>query len=457
MAKLKSSDLGKLSIDRLLFLQGLPAGIGILVMSLNIVIDTIFVGNWIGSNAIAAINVVLPATIFLSAMGMAIGVGGGSIISRALGANNYEKAYKTFGNEIVLTITSVSILVLLGLIFNDWLVPRLGGKGQIFEPAKTYYNIILYGVPIQALAMMGSNTLRSEGKPRHAMIALIFPSITNIIGDYLLIKVFGMGMAGAALATTLSYVTSFGYILWCFTSQISELKIKVSHLRLDKSIVKEISGLGLVTFARQGVVSLVYLIVNNLLFNMGGESAVAVYGIVGRLMMFALFPVLGVTQGFVPIAGYNYGANKPRRVHESIKKAVLYACLLAIVIFGIIQLFAPNISAAFTDDTNVLSKAPNRMCWVFAATPIISLQLIGAAYFQAIGKATPALFLTLTRQGFFFIPLVLILPNYFEEMGIWYSFPIADILSTVVTAIFLNHEIKRDLIPREKQMTSPKG
>src|SRR5699024_9880778 len=181
--------------------------------------------------------------------------------------------------------------------------------------AKIYYKIILYGVPILALNMMASNSMRAEGKPRYAMIGMIIPSVTNILGDYLLIKVFDYGMAGAAWATTLSYVVSFVYFLWFFKSGISELKIRFSHLGLNKVILKEISGLGFVTLSRQAVVSVVYLIMNNILFDMGGESSVAVYAIIGRMLMFALSPVLGVTQGFLPIAGYNYGARNPHRVH----------------------------------------------------------------------------------------------------------------------------------------------
>jgi len=447
MAQVKSSELGTESISRLLFKQGLPSAIGILVMSLNIVVDTIFVGNWIGSTAIAAINVVLPVSFFISALGMAIGVGGGSVISRALGARDYEKASKTFGNEIMLNLSLVSFMVFGGLYFVDDLIPTFGGKGNIFEPAKIYYQIILYGVPILALNMMGSNTMRAEGKPRYAMVAMIVPSIINLIGDYLLIKVFDFGMAGAAWATTLSYVFSFIYMLWFFTSGSSELKLQWKYLLPDKKVLKEISALGLVTLARQAVVSVVYLIMNNILFNLGGESAVAVYAIIGRMLMFALFPVLGITQGFLPIAGFNYGAKKVERVHESINKAILYACIMAVFIFAGIQIFAPSIAAIFTKDAHVLNEAPAAMRWVFAAIPIIALQLIGAAYFQAIGKAKPALFLTLTRQGFFFIPLVLILPYFFGELGVWISFPIADTLSTIVTGFYLNREIKRNLKP----------
>lgn len=449
MSKVSSTDLGTEPIGKLLFKQGLPSAIGILVMSLNIVIDTIFVGNWIGSLAIAAINVVLPVSFFISALGMAIGVGGGSVISRALGSGNYKKARKTFGNEIALTLILVSVLVLVGLVFVDQLIPAFGGKGDIFEPAKIYYQIILYGVPILAFNMLGSNTMRAEGKPRFAMFAMIIPSVINILGDYLLIKVFDFGMAGAAWATSISYVFSFIYMLWFFTSGKSELFLKWSDFLPERKILKEISSLGFVTLSRQAVVSVVYLIMNNILFDLGGEPAVAVYAIIGRMLMFALFPVLGITQGFLPIAGYNYGAGKPLRVHESIRKAILYACIMAIFIFAGIQFFAKDIAAVFTQEELILREAPNAMRWVFAAIPIIALQLIGAAYFQAIGKARPALLLTLTRQGFFFIPLVLILPRFFGEFGVWISFPLADTLSTLVTAYFLNREIQSDLKPRE--------
>lgn len=454
MPTIKSSDLGKLSINKLLFRQGLPASIGILVMSLNIVVDTIFVGNWIGATAIAAINVVLPVSFFIAALGMAIGVGGSSIISRALGADNYGKALKTFGNQITVTLILTSIMVIVGLIFVDTFIPAFGGKGEIFNPAKIYYQIILYGVPILALTMMGNTAIRAEGKPKYAMIAMIIPSVGNILGDYILIKWFDMGMAGAAWASTGSYVLSLLYNIWFFLSDRSELKISLSHFGLDLPILKEMGALGFVTLSRQAVKSVMYLLVNNILFKLGGTASVASYAIIGRMLMFALFPILGVMQGFLPIAGYNYGAQKPARVHESINKAILYACILALIIFGGIQIFPQAIASVFTKDTEVLSKAPSAMQWVFAATPIVGFQLIGAAYFQAIGKATPALLLALTRQGFFFIPLVLILPHYFGEFGVWLSFCSADALSAIVTAYFLNREIRTDLKPKETKVAS---
>lgn len=444
--KISSQDLGTKPIKKLLIKQSVPAAIGILVMSLNILVDTIFVGNWIGSIAIAAINVVLPVSFFIAALGMSIGVGGSSIISRALGANNKEKALKTFGNQITLTLLFTVAFASFGLLYVDDIIPAFGGKGAIFDPAKIYYKIVLYGVPFLGLCMMGNTAIRAEGKPKFAMYAMMIPSIGNLVLDYLFINVLDYGMAGAAWATTGSYMLCIGFIIWYFLSNKSELKIDASHLKLQKNIVSEIASLGFVTLARQAVVSITYLFMNNILYNLGGETSVTAYAIVGRMLMFALFPVFGITQGFLPIAGYNYGAENYSRVRKTINTAIGYATVLATTIFILLMVFPEQITRLFTSDVDVLKEAPNDMRWVFAMTPIIAVQLIGAAYFQAIGKAIPALLLTLTRQGFFFIPLILILPNFYGEMGVWMSFPISDILATVVTAFFLNREIRKTLV-----------
>ncbi|MCX7548988.1 MATE family efflux transporter [Xanthomarina sp. F1114] len=451
MANVSSQDLGTQPIGKLLIKQAVPASIGILVMSLNILVDTIFVGNWIGPTAIAAINVVLPVSFFIAALGMAIGIGGSSIISRALGGDKKEKALRTFGNQITLTLLFTVSMACFGLYYVDSIIPAFGGKGAIFEPAKIYYVIVLYGVPFLGLCMMGNAVIRAEGKPKFAMYAMMIPSVGNLILDYVFINVLDYGMAGAAWATTISYLLCFAFVLWFFLSKNSELKINLSDFILHKTVVSEIASLGFVTLSRQAVVSITYLFMNNILYDLGGETSVTAYAIVGRMLMFALFPVFGITQGFLPIAGFNYGALKYSRVREVINTALKYAMILASVIFVLLMVFPEAITRLFTQDAEVLKETPSAMRWVFAATPIVAVQLIGAAYFQAIGKAIPALFLTLTRQGFFFIPLILILPKYFGELGVWMSFPISDVLSTLVTAYFLNKEVKSTLIVRSEE------
>jgi len=440
-----SASFGTQAIPRLLIKQAVPASIGILVMSLNILIDTIFVGQWIGANAIAAINVVLPVSFFIAALGMAIGLGGSSIISRSLGSDDIEKATKTFGNQIVLTFSLTISFVIFGLLFVDSIVPAFGGKGALNEPAKIYYTIVLYGVPVLGYCMMGNNVIRAVGKPKSAMYAMMLPSISNLTLDYLLIYVFDFGMHGAAWATSLSYCVCALYILFFFNSNHSELHPKISDFKLDAGISKEIGALGSVTLARQGVISLSVLLVNNLLFGLGGESAVAIYAIISRLLMFSLFPVLGITQGFIPIAGFNYGAKNKKRVEQVIRTALLYATGFATLVFLMINIFSNSIGSIFTSELSVLEKAPAAIRWVFVATPIVGVQLIGAAYYQAIGKALPALLLSLTRQGFFFIPLLYILPSFLGINGVWLAFPIAELLSAIVTSCFLGYELRKYL------------
>ena len=441
-----SNSFSSESIGKLLIKQALPASIGILVMSLNILIDTIFVGHWIGSQAIAAINVVLPVSFFIAALGMAIGIGGSSIISRALGANDKSKALLTFGNQVNMTIILTLILVFFGLNFIDNIIPVFGGRGTIFEPAKIYYRIVLYGVPFLALSMMGNTVIRAEGKPKFAMYAMMIPSVTNLLFDYIFINIMDLGMMGAAWATTGSYILCFIFIFWFFISDNSEMKVLIHHFKLKKSIVYQISSLGSVTLSRQAVVSITYLLMNNILFDFGGETSITSYAIVSRMLMFALFTIFGITQGFIPIAGYNYGAKNYYRVKQIIRISIIYAMIIAFFVFVLLIGFPELITRIFTTDPLVIEKTPTAMRWVFAATPIIAIQLIGAAYFQAIGKATPALLLTLSRQGFFFIPLIFILPLWYGELGVWIAFPVSDVLSTSLTAYVLYREVSVKLI-----------
>lgn len=440
-----ADELGTQDIKKLLIKQAVPSSIGILFMSINILIDTIFVGQWIGSLAIAAVTVVLPITFFISSLGMAIGVGGGSVLSRALGANDREKALLTFGNQIKMTFLLASIFVLFGLVYSDEMLLLFGAKGAILQPAKEFFIPIIISVPFLALCMMGNNVIRAEGKAKFAMIAMIIPAFVNIGLDILFIKYMHLGMFGAALATAISYTTCFLFVLWFFIFK-SEMRLKMRHFKFEKQIIKEITELSFVTFSRQVVVSILSIILNHTLYTYGGEHSVAIYGIISRMLLFALFPILGITQGFLPIAGFNYGAQNHARVKDTVLLSIKYSAVLATIIFVVILIFAKPIVTIFTTDPLVIDQTPEALRWVFAASPIIAVQLIGAAYFQAAGKAKKALLLTLSKQGFFLIPLVLILPNFLGIFGVWIAFPIADILSTLLTGYFLKKEMNTKLI-----------
>ena len=444
MEKETDQELGTKSIPQLIIRQAVPAAFGILFMTVNILIDTIFVGRWIGPLAIAALAVVTPAVFFIGSVGFAIGVGGSSVISRALGDGDKEKAFAAFAHQLLFTAVLTLGLVAVGYIFSEEALAFFGAKGKIFEPAKTFYFPILFAAPLQAFLSMGSAVLRAENRARYAMITIIISAVANVVLDIIFIKVLNWGILGAALATAFSYGLAFLFLLWFFIFK-SSFKLKPKHFSLDWKLSKEITGLSFSTFSRQGVITILSILLNSTLFKHGGENAVTVYGIASRMLMFALFPVNGITEGFLPVAGYNFGAKKFDRVRESIKVSVKYAAFLAVLIYAAILIFAEPIVTLFTEDQNVLKEAPNALRWIFAASPVIALQLIGAAYFQAAGNAKKSLLLTLSKQGFFLIPLILILPQFFGIFGVWVAFPIADVLATVLTAFFLKREMNQKL------------
>ncbi len=441
---ISTEDLGTKEIRKLLIKQAVPASIGILFMTVNILVDTIFVGRWIGSLAIAALTVVMPIAFLIGSIGLAVGVGGSSVLSRALGEGNHEKGHSAFAHQIMITFLLASAIVSVGLFFTDEVLTLFGAKGKILAPAKEFFFPVLLAAPLQALCSMGNTVIRAEDKARFAMLSLIIPSVGNILLDILFIKVFGWGILGAALATALSFVFCFLYVGWFFVFK-SELRLKWHHFSVQPKLVSEISALSATTMSRQGVISILSVLLNNTLFAHGGENAVTIYGIISRMLMFALFPVNGIAEGFAPVSGFNYGAKKYDRVKKAIMTAIKYAGGFAIAIYCVILIFAEQIVTVFTDDPNIIKETPNALRWVFAASPVIAIQLIGSAYFQSAGKALKALLLTLTKQGFFLIPLILILPNYFGIFGVWVSFPIADILATLVTGLFLRNEMTTKL------------
>ncbi len=424
--KHKNSQFGTDPIGKLLLQQAVPAAVGILVLSIYGIVDTIFVGRFVGSLGIATITVVLPITFLISSIGMSIGVGGASIISRAFGDKNPRRAFNTFGNQIGMTLTLALLFVGLSFYFQDGVLKLFGGKGDVLEPSKDYFGIILIGIPFLAWAMMSNNVIRAEGYPKVAMYTLIVPAIFNIILDPIFIVALDMGLKGAAWATTISYMASALYTVWFFVFGKSSMRLKAEWLKPNLNIATEISSLGAVTLARQGTVSILAIVLNNVLFSYGGEMGLSVYGVINRVMMFANFPVLGITQGFVPIVGFNYGARLKGRVHLAIQLALKSSTLIALAIFTLIISFTSPLVQVFTADPELIEQSVPAMRKAFLATPLLAFSLIGSAYFQAVGKPKPALLLALSKQGIFLIPLVYIMPMFFGLEGIWFAFPLAD-------------------------------
>ncbi|WNB16982.1 MATE family efflux transporter [Marivirga arenosa] len=432
-----SDEFGTKPINYLLRKQAIPSAIGILTLSIYGIVDTIFVGNFVGSVGIAAITVVIPITFLISSIGMGIGIGGSSIISRALGSGKPEKANKTFGNQLTLTFILGIFFSISCWLFIEPILMVFGAKGDILQPTIDYFTILLLGIPVLAFAMMSNSIFRAVGYPKVAMVVMIVPAIVNVILDPIFIAVLDWGIKGAAWATTFSYLFSASYAAYYFLKGSTGFKLSKTDFLLDFKLTGEIFSIGAVTIARQGVVSLLFLVLNNSLFKYGGENAIAVYGIINRMMMLVNVPAIGITQGSMPIIGYNYGAEYFKRVSLTLRNAIISATLLSSVIYAGILIFTPQIVSIFTDNTELIEKTVPALRITFLMTPLIAFQLISAAYFQALGKALPALLLTLTKQGFFLIPLLLFLPNFYQLNGIWIAFPIADLMTAIVCMSYL--------------------
>lgn len=429
--KFGSDPLGKL-----LRQQAFPASIGILIMSVYGVVDTIFVGHYVGSVAIGAVTVVIPIVFLMASIGMSIGVGGASVLSRALGKGDRDRALIVFGNQVTLTILFVVLFLFLSFFYTEWAIRLFGGNGAVYDSALEYFEIIVLGVPFFAFSMMSANVIRSEGFPRVAMVLMIIPALLNLILDPVLIVVFEMGLKGAAWATTIAYFGSAIFAVTHFLSKRSMLSLKPKFLRIDLGISFEILSLGSITFARQGVISLLSIVLNNTLFKYGGEHALSIYGMIHRVLMFANFPVLGITQGFIPIVGYNFGSRNKERVRSIVRISIVWASLFSFAIFVLLMVSSNYVAALFTNEEDLIRDTGPAIRTVFLATPLLAVSLIISAYFQAIGRAAPALFLALTKQGFLLIPLVLILPLYYGLNGIWMAFPFADLGAAIISYVY---------------------
>lgn len=442
-------------MSKLLLQQSLPASIGFLVMSFYQMVDVFFVSQYAeGEIAIAAITVVLPITFLISSFGMAIGVGGASVLARALGEGKTNKAQKTFGNQIKLTLGFVLFFVLVGYLFQDQLLRIFGANEEIIPYAKKYFNILLVGLPFLGWAMMTNNVIRAEGKPKVAMLTMIIPALSNIILDYILIYHLNMGIIGAALATSSGYILSGSYTLWFFLSGRSELSLIPDDLKLDIGLIKEITSIGSITLVRQSMFSILAIVLysqlnkwgfiayKHTLGHSGGSHAIAIYGLIRGFTLFVAFPIIGIMQGLMPIVSYNYGAKNWQRVRQSVWLAVKWTTCISVILLSIIATFPQELIGIFTEDKDLLNHTPRVFRLIFISLPIMGIGFIGGAFFQAIGKPIPALVLTLARQGLFMIPLMYILSYFLGLDGVWFSMPLGEILAGTWAGIWLYMRVK---------------
>jgi len=441
---IKNNDfLGKEKISKLLLKMSLPATIGMLVMTLYNIVDSIFIGNWVGSLGLAGVVIIFPFMLLSIAIAQFLGIGAASIISISFGEKNNEKAQKTFGNVMFLVFILGFLIILLGNIFSDQIIYFLGASETIFPYAKDYFSILIFGLGFQLVVAAGNNIIRSQGAAKTAMTVMLIGAGLNLILDPIFIIYLNMGMKGAAWATVISQILSFIFSIHYFFTKKSILKFKLKNFNLEYKIIKSIFIIGIPSFIRQASMSLVAIIVNNSLIFYGTDIAVAAYGIIFRLMMLLIMPGIGILQGSQPIIGYNYGAEKYQRVKETLLLSFKSSTIIITSIFIIIFTFSKTFISLFTSQLELLTYTESIIKIIIIFLPLLGFQLISAGYFQSIGKPKEALLISLLRQVFILIPLILILPLFFNLKGIWFAFPIADLLTTIIIFIIIKREIKK--------------
>ena len=430
------------NLRSLLFKFSLPAITGMVVNALYNMVDTIFVGNGVGPLGIAALTIVFPIQFLMMAIGLMVGIGAASIISRSLGKGEKDMAVNTAGNAMIANMVISVFFMVFAFIFIDELLVFFGASPEVMPYAKDYMSVILLGFIFFSFAISSNNIIRSEGKPRAAMYPMLIGAITNIILDPIFIFVFRMGTRGAAIATIISQIASCTYIIIYLSSNKSIFKFNLRMFAVKFSLIKNILVIGFPTFLMQTIGSAVILIFNRVIIHYGSDLYIAIMGIGFRIITFIQMPIIGVSQGFATIVSFNYGAKNLARVKKILAEAILWTIAIAGPGFLVIMFFPEYLLRLFTSDTDLIIMGMNPIRIVVLFIPIVGLQILGGSFFQAIGRTVPALLITISRQLLLLIPALLILPTFLGLMGVWLAVPVSDFISIIITSTFILKEVR---------------
>lgn len=430
-------ELGSKPVGKLLMQYALPAIIAMTASSLYNMVDSIFIGQGVGALAISGLAVTFPFMNLSAAFGAGVGVGSSSYLSVKLGQRDYSTAQRILGNNITLNIIIGFIFSVVSLIFLDPILYFFGASDQTIPYAREYMIIILLGNIITHLYFGMNAVLRAASKPRQAMYTTIFTVVLNSILDPLFIYTFDMGIRGAAIATILSQMVALVWQTRLFSDKNELLHLKRGIYRLDANIVRNILGIGISPFAMNATACLVSIFVNQRLLEYGGDLAVGAFGIANRVAFIFVMINMGVNQGMQPIAGYNYGAQKYDRLMRVLMLAMIAGTCVTTSGF-IVAEFMPHLCVRlFTNDKVLTDLAVNGIRIMMAAMPIVGYQMIVTNFFQSIGKAKISIFLSLSRQLLFLVPLIGVMPLFFGVNGVWVAMPISDSFSAIFALVMM--------------------
>lgn len=437
------TELSEKPVFSLLLQYAIPAIVAMVASSLYNIVDGIFIGQGVGAGAIMGLAITMPIMNLSAAFGAMVGVGGSTLLSVKLGEKDYNFAAKILGNVITLNCIIGIGLGAVMLLFLNPILRFFGASDYTIPYARDFMVIVLIGNVFTHLFLGLNAMLRSSGKPKKAMKATIMTVIINIALAPLFIFVLHLGIRGAALATVLSQLIVLLWQFKLFSNPNELIHLRRDTYRLERRIVTGSLSIGLSPFLINLCACLVVIIINKQLVSYGGDVAVGAYGIANRMMFFFVMVVIGINQGMQPIAGFNFGAKHYTRLNQVLKYAITIATGIWIVGFIVCVLLATPVASAFTNDEELLKEAAHALRVMNLVVPIIGFQMITIGFFQSIGKAGISIFLSLTRQLLFLVPLLLILPNFFGLEGIWYSVPIADGTSAITAAIVLIYHMRK--------------
>ncbi|OEG70836.1 MATE family efflux transporter [Candidatus Endomicrobiellum trichonymphae] len=435
--------LGTADIGKLLVEYTIPAIIAMIAVSLYNITDSIFIGHGVGVMALSGLAVAFPIMNLAVAFGSLIGVGAATLMSIRLGQKDYIAANYILGNVCILNLITGILFSVTVLIFLNPILIFFGASSQMLPYTRDFMIIILAGNVVSHTYIGLNALLHSAGHPSKAMHVTIIAVFMNLILNPLFIFKFGWGIRGSAAATIISQSSVLAWQIWFFSNSKSSICFKKDFFRLKKEIVKGIFAIGIAPFLLNATACVIIVLINKNLSFYGGNLAVGAYGIINRMAYLFVMIVFGLNQGMQPIVGYNYGVALYGRVTEVLKKTIIIA--VAIMTFGsvLVELFPHSLASIFTDEKNLIDITTTGLRYAFMFSPFIGFQMVVSTFFQSIGKAQKTIFLSLTRQVIFLIPLLIILPKYMNISGVWISIPISDLASSIIAVCLFTAQYRK--------------
>lgn len=430
-------ELGTKPIGKLLIQYSLPAIIAMTASSLYNMVDSIFIGQGVGPMAISGLALTFPFMNLAVAFGAGVGVGASSCISVKLGQKDYKTAQQVLGNTVTLNLIIGIAFSIVSLLFLDPILYFFGASEQTLPYARDYMVIILLGNVFSHMYFGMNGVLRAAGKPRQAMYATIFTVVLNTILDPIFIYPMNLGIQGAAYATILSQVLALVWQMRIFSNKNELLHLRRGIYRLKKSIVENILAIGLSPFSMNVCACIVVIFINKGLLQYSGDLAVGAYGIANKVCFIFVMVNMGLNQGMQPIAGYNYGAMKFDRLMQVLKLAVIAGTCITTCGFLVAEFIPGPCARLFTTDPELIRLSVNGMRIMMAAFVLVGSQMVITNFFQSIGKAKISMFLSLSRQMIFLLPMLLLLPLFLGVDGIWWAMPISDTIAEIVAVVMM--------------------